>query len=128
IMWTHFGQLTMLGLIEFNPSKLIVTGGFFGARTDPPIIWMGMMIVLPVFISLVKVLHAWHCAGNSLQPFVVLLIFMFSTRTVHLWTAFDYPQVLLMVGFSSLITLFWAGATIATKTIVKSQSFEENAA
>ncbi|MEE2747180.1 MAG: alkaline phosphatase family protein, partial [Candidatus Thermoplasmatota archaeon] len=47
IMWTHFGQLTMLGLIEFNPSKLIVTGGFFGARTDPPIIWMGMMIVLP---------------------------------------------------------------------------------
>ena len=40
VIWTHFSLLTPLGLIEFNPSKIIVTGGFFGARTDPLIPWM----------------------------------------------------------------------------------------
>ena len=110
IVWIHFGQLTMLGLIEFNPSKWIVTGGFFGERVDPPIIWMAFMTITPVFISLMMVLHAWSKAGNSLQPLLVLLSFILATRASHLWIAFNHPQVLLMVGFSSLVALIWLSA------------------
>ena len=29
-IWLNFSLLTPLGLLEFNPSKVIVTGGFFG--------------------------------------------------------------------------------------------------
>jgi hypothetical protein len=124
VVWTHYGQLTMVGLIEFNPSKWIVTGGFFGERVDPPIIWMAAMTIAPVFVSLMMVLHSWNRAGHSLQPFFALLAYIVATRTSHLWIAFDYPQVLLMVGFSSMIALIWLMATLAASALRRSETSE----
>ena len=46
LMWTQFSLLTMVGLIEFNPTKVIVTGGFFGGRVAPDIYWMILMVKL----------------------------------------------------------------------------------
>ncbi|MBT4059792.1 MAG: hypothetical protein HOE69_05740 [Euryarchaeota archaeon] len=114
LVWIHYGQLTMVGLIEFNPSKWVVTGGFFGERVDPPVIWMALMTILPVFLSLMMILHSWNRAGNSLQPLFVLLAYIFVTRASHYWMAFEHPQVLLMVGFSSFITLIWLFALCMT--------------
>ena len=123
VVWIHFGQLTMVGLIEFNPSKWIVNGGFFGERVDPPIIWMAFITIAPVFASIMMVLHSWNRAGHSLQPFFVLLPYIIATRNSHLWIAFDYPQVLLMVGFSSMIALVWLLATLAANVF---KDFEDS--
>jgi len=107
MMWTYFSLLTMVGLIEFNPTKVIVTGGFFGARVDPPILWMTMMITLPLVASLVLVLRTWRNAGFSLQPAMVLVSFLFATNIVNLWLVIIRPQVLLIIGFSTVVFMAW---------------------
>lgn len=107
IVWSNFGQLTMIGLIEFNPSKYIVTGGFFGERIDPPIFWMALMTGLPIISGISLVLFSWKKAGHPLSPFSMLIAFMIVTKSSHLWIAFDRPQVLLMVAFSSFIIMIW---------------------
>jgi hypothetical protein len=107
IVWSNFGQLTMIGLIEFNPSKYIVTGGFFGERINPPIFWMALMTGLPIIAGISLVLSSWKKAGHSLSPFSMLIAFMIVTKSSHLWIAFDRPQVLLMVAFSSFIMMIW---------------------
>jgi hypothetical protein len=107
IVWSNFGQLTMIGLIELNPSKYIVTGGFFGERIDPPIIWMALMTGLPLLTGVSLVLFSWKKAGHSLSPFAMLIAFMIVTKLSHLWIAFDHPQVFLMVVFSSFIMMMW---------------------
>jgi hypothetical protein len=107
IVWSNFGQLTMIGLIEFNPSKYIVTGGFFGERIDPPIFWMALMTGLPIISGISLVLFSWKKAGHPLSPFSMLIAFMIVTKSSHLWLAFDRPQVLLMVAFSSFIMMIW---------------------
>lgn len=107
MVWNHFSLLTPMGLIEFNPSKLIVTGGFFGARTDPPILWMGLMIILPLMVSSTIIVNAWNKAGFDLTPALILTTFMFTTNVVNLWLSLLRPQVLLIVGFSTIVYLFW---------------------
>ena len=107
VIWTHFSLLTPLGLIEFNPSKLIVTGGFFGARTDPLIPWMGLMIALPLAVSCVIITNCWKKQGFNLTPALLMVSFMFTTNIINLWLSIMRPQVLLIVGFSTIVYLFW---------------------
>ena len=107
VIWTHFSLLTPLGLIEFNPSKIIVTGGFFGARTDPLIPWMGLMIALPLAVSCIIITNCWKKQGFELTPALLMVSFMFTTNIINLWLSIMRPQVLLIVGFSTIIYLFW---------------------
>ncbi len=107
VVWTHYSLLTPMGLIEFNPSKIIVTGGFFGARTNPPIIWMTAMVTLPLVVSCIMVVNSWSKAGFDLFPAIVLICYMFATNISNMWLVMYRPQVLLMIGFSSIVYLFW---------------------
>lgn len=107
IVWTHYSLLTPMGLIEFNPSKIIVTGGFFGARVDPPILWMVSMVTLPLAISCTMVVNTWSKSGFDLFPAIILLFYMFVTNISNMWLIMYRPQVLLMIGFSSVVYLFW---------------------
>jgi hypothetical protein len=115
LVWISFGQLTMVGLIEFNPTKWVVKSGFFGARVAPPVIWMVFISVVPVLSALVLVLHAWLSTGRSLSCFIVLLGFILVTNISHLWLSYSHPQVMLMVGFSSIVTLSWMSAYVAAR-------------
>ncbi len=107
LVWISFGQLTMVGLIEFNPTKWVLKGGFFGARAAPPVPWFVFITLVPVISALVLVLHAWLSTGRSLSCFAVLLGFILVTNMSHLWLSFSHPQVMLMVGFSSIVAIFW---------------------
>jgi hypothetical protein len=107
IVWTNYSLMTPTGLIEFNPTKIIVTGGFFGARTNPPILWMTFMVAVPLFISCTMVVNAWKKAGFSLFPSLLMISFMFTTNISNMWFTIIRPQVLLITGFSSIVFLFW---------------------
>jgi len=107
IVWTNYSLMTPTGLIEFNPTKIIVTGGFFGARTNPPILWMTFMVAAPLFISSTMVVNAWKKAGFSLFPSLLMISFMFTTNISNMWFTIIRPQVLLITGFSSIVFLFW---------------------
>ena len=113
IVWTNYSLMTPTGLIEFNPTKIIVTGGFFGARTNPPILWMAIMVAAPLFISCTMVVNAWKKAGFSLFPSLLMISFMFTTNMSNMWLTIIRPQVLLMAGFSSIVFLFWIGCLLA---------------
>ncbi len=107
IIWTHYSLLTPMGLIEFNPSKIIVTGGFFGARTDPPIIWMATMITIPLVISCTMTVNTWSKAGFDLFPAIFLTMFLVLANVSVMWMVLFRTQVLLMIGFSTVVYLFW---------------------
>jgi len=111
IVWTSFGQLTMLGILEFNPTKWVVKGGFFGARTDPPVFWMVFITILPIFSAVTLVLNSWISARRSLSYLLVLLSFIIATNLSHLWLSYSYPQVMLMIGFSTIVATSWLLAT-----------------
>ncbi len=107
IIWTNYSLLTPMGLIEFNPTKIMVSGGFFGARIDPPMYWMTLMVATPLFISCTMIVNAWSKAGFSLFPALLMLSFMFTTNMSNMWFTIFRPQVLIMTGFSSIVFLFW---------------------
>jgi hypothetical protein len=115
IVWISFGQLTMVGLLEFNPTKWVVKGGFFGARTAPPAFWMVLITVIPIFSAVVLVLHAWLSTARTLSYFFVLLSFIIVTNMSHLWLSYSHPQVMLMMGFGSIIIISWLGAYVAAQ-------------
>ena len=119
-IWTHYSLLTPMGLIEFNPSKIIVTGGFFGARTDPPIVWMAAMVSLPLVISCTMTVNAWSKSGFDLFPTIILSLYLIATNVSIMWMVLITPQVLLMIGFSSTVFIFWFVCLIFGQTTMTS--------
>ena len=109
IVWIFFAQLTMVGLLEFNPTKWVVKGGFFGARVDPPVFWMVFITILPILSAVTLVLHSWLSTSRSLSYLFVLLSFIIATNMSHLWLSYSYPEVMLMIGFSSIVIISWLG-------------------
>ena len=116
IIWTHYSLLTPMGLIEFNPSKIIVTGGFFGARTDPPIIWMVMMVSLPLALSCILAVNTWSKSGFDLFPSIILTLFMIASNVSIMWMVLFRTQVLLIIGFSTIVYIFWLMCLVLGQT------------
>jgi len=110
ILWSSFSQLTMLGLLEFNPTKWVVKSGLFGGGPDPPVYWIILMSILPIFSSLVLVLHSWLSTSRSLSPLFALIGFVIATKFSHLWLCYSFPQVMMMIGFSSIVVISWLAA------------------
>jgi len=100
-VWFHFSLLTPLGLLEYNPSKIIVTGGFFGARSDPSIVWMGLMIVGPPLLGLAHVYRAWSAYGPNDIVLLIMAFFMLSHAAVY-WTSTLYTEYFLMLSTALL--------------------------
>jgi len=97
LIWFHFSLLTPLGLLEYNPSKAIVTGGFFGARNDPPIVWMGLMIVGPLLMSLGYTYSSWTKHDENDSTLVLIGVFIVS-HSVMYWTAAMFTEYFVMLS------------------------------
>jgi hypothetical protein len=110
LVWTSFGQLTMLGLLEFNPTKWVVKSGLFGGGASPPVFWIILMSILPVFSSIILVLHSWLSTSRPSAPLFALIGFVIATKMSHLWLCYSYPQVMMMIGFSSIVIISWLAA------------------
>jgi hypothetical protein len=119
IVWINFGQLTMVGLVEFNPSKWIVSGGFIGARVAPPVGWMAFITIAPTIAAVSTVLNSWMRTGRPLMPLFLLLSYLLLVSMSHVWISFMRPQVLIMVAFSSIVALFWYLAAFISYTMSK---------
>ena len=104
-IWLNFSLLTPLGLLEFNPSKVIVTGGFFGARSDPAIAWMGMMILFPPLYALGFMLYR---VGAEVGVSDTLLMFSFFllSHAASYWSGLFYTEYFVML---TTALLFYAG-------------------
>jgi hypothetical protein len=110
LVWTSFGQLTMLGLLEFNPTKWVVKSGLFGGGASPPVFWIILMSILPIFSSIILVLHSWLSTSRPAAPLFALVGFVIATKMSHLWLCYSYPQVMMMIGFSSIVIISWLAA------------------
>jgi len=104
LAWYNFSLLTTLGLLEYNPSKIIVTGGFFGGRIDPSIAWMGFMIMGPPLFAVGLILH--RLAGLQSLPDILLLfsLILFSVASIY-WSSFLQIEYFVMLSTSSLFYL-----------------------
>ncbi len=96
--------MTTLSLREYNPSKIIVTGGFFGGRIDPSIAWMGFMIMGPPLFAVGLILH--RLAGLQSLPDILLLfsLILFSVASIY-WSSFLQIEYFVMLSTSSLFYL-----------------------
>ncbi|MDP7203316.1 MAG: hypothetical protein QGF72_04210, partial [Candidatus Poseidoniaceae archaeon] len=132
LVWFLFAQLTPFGLLEFNPSKMIVTGGFFGARTSPPIIWMTLMIGGPLLASIGLLHSRWLTEGLLADDSSLHLSLVLFSLSVMFWLSVIYPTVLQMIG-PALVVYFswlavWIGCEIYNRSILESttrESFQE---
>ena len=100
-IWLNFSLLTPLGLLEFNPSKVIVTGGFFGARSDPAIAWMGIMIIFPPLYALGFMLYR---IGSEIGMSDTLLVFSFFllSHAASYWSGLFYTEYFVMLTTASM--------------------------
>ena len=100
-IWYNLSLLTPLGLLEFNPSKVIVTGGFFGARSDPSIAWMGMMILFPPLYALGFMLYR---IGEEvgIEDTLSLISFFLLSHAAAYWSGLFYTEYFVMLTTASL--------------------------
>jgi len=101
LVWFHFSLLTPLGLLEYNPSKAIVTGGFFGARNHPPIVWMGLMIAGPLLMSLGYTYFSWTELDENDHTMLLVGMFILS-HSVMYWTAAAFTEYFVMLSTALL--------------------------
>ena len=104
LVWFHFSLLTPLGLLEFDPSKVIVTGGFFGARTDPTVLWMGAMIVGPPLMALGYTYGCWAQHAQGEDTLLVMALFLLS-HALSYWTALMFTEYFVMLSTAALFYL-----------------------
>ena len=126
IIWFNFAQLTTLGLLEFNPSKLIVTGGFFGARTAPPVLWMALMIAGPPMYCFALGLYRLRELGIDLDGIINLLCLILFSSWAILWLGVIRVEVFLMLGVSSGIYLIWFGLTILVNSAMSAEESDHH--
>ena len=125
IIWFNFAQLTTLGLLEFNPSKLIVTGGFFGARTAPPVLWMALMIAGPPMYCFSLGLYRLRELGIDLDGITNLLCLILFSSWAILWLGVLRVEVFLMLGVSSGIYLIWFGLTLLVNSAMSAEELDK---
>lgn len=132
MVWFLFAQLTPFGLLEFNPSKIIVSGGFYGARTSPPISWMVAMIGGPLFASIALLHSRWISEGLSINDSLFHLSIILFSLSVMFWLSAIYPSVLQMLGPTIVVYLtwfvVWIGCELYFRRIIESRtivSFQE---
>jgi hypothetical protein len=101
LVWFHFSLLTPLGLLEYNPSKAIVTGGFFGARNHPPIVWMALMIAGPLLMSLGYTYFSWTELDENDHTMLLVGMFILS-HSVMYWTAAAFTEYFVMLSTALL--------------------------
>lgn len=111
-VWFNFSLLTPLGILEFNPSKVIVTGGFFGSRTDPSIPWMGLMILGPPLFSLSVVFYRISSSVRLDTLLLFISILVLSHASAY-WTSSMFTEYFVMLSTASIfyITLLIVGCT-----------------
>ena len=100
-VWFNFSLLTPLGILEFNPSKVIVTGGFFGSRTDPSIPWMGLMILGPPLLSLGVLFYRISSNVRIDAVLLMISIYLLSHASAY-WTSSVFTEYFVMLSTASL--------------------------
>lgn len=121
MVWYHFSLLTPLGLLEYNPSKIIVTGGFFGARNDPTILWMGLMIGGPLLMGLGYTYASWTANDEDDGTLLLVGIFILS-HSVMYWTAALYTEYFMMLTTA----LLFYGAIVFVGILVEVRRWLSN--
>ena len=114
-----------MGLLEFNPSKLIVTGGFFGARTAPPVLWMALMIAGPPMYCFALGLYRLRELGIDLDGITNLLCLILFSSWAILWLGVLRVEVFLMLGVSSGIYLIWFGLTLLVNSAMSAEESDQ---
>lgn len=104
LVFYSFSLLTTMGILEFNPSKIIVTGGFFGARIDPPILWMALMIFGPLMYTVTLVLHRIRTFIRLDDLLLLLSIIIFSMSSMF-WTSLVSIEYFISLSTSGLVYL-----------------------
>ena len=118
-VWFIFAQLTPLGILEFNPSKVIVTGGFFGARTSPAAIWMGLMIGGPLLASIGLLHSRWGSEGLLTERSIFHLALILFSQSAMFWLCVIYPSVLQMLGPALVVYLGWIVVWVCCEKLSK---------
>jgi hypothetical protein len=81
LWWTLLGQVNGVqtcfeGICphprELDPGTIIVRGGYVGARENPNLYWMILMIASPILITSLMIMKNLQNSGVNLHPYIIL--------------------------------------------------------
>jgi len=124
LVFYSFSLLTTMGILEFNPSKIIVTGGFFGARIDPPILWMALMIFGPPMYAVMLVLHRIR-ANINLDDLLVLLSTIILSMSAMYWTSLVSIEYFISLSTSGMVYILVFILALVVHTMFHNEQTEQ---
>jgi len=112
LWWTMLGQVNGLeawGLPhprELDPGRLIVRGGYVGARDNPPTEWMTLLIFLPLLLSSTAIISRLKERGLSLQPYAIALSLQLIGCFATLAFSPPYPRLIFSLTWNIVFSSF----------------------
>lgn len=112
LWWTMLGQVNGLEAWalphprELDPGRLIVKGGYVGARDNPPTEWMALLISLPLLLSSTAIVSKLKQRNLSLRPYALALSLQLVGCFATLAFAPPFPRLVFSLTWNIVFSIF----------------------
>jgi len=112
LWWTMLGQVNGLEAWalphprELDPGRLIVKGGYVGARDNPPTVWMAILISLPLLLSSTAIVSKLRQRNLSLRPYALALSLQLVGCFATLAFAPPFPRLVFSLTWNIVFSIF----------------------
>ena len=112
LWWTMLGQVN--GLEEWalphprelDPGRIVVKGGYVGARDNPPTEWMSLLIALPLLLSSTAIVSKLRQRNLSLRPYALALSLQLVGCFATLAFAPPFPRLVFSLTWNIVFSIF----------------------
>jgi phosphatidylserine synthase len=112
LWWTMLGQVNGLEAWalphprELDPGRIIVKGGYVGARDNPPTEWMTLLIALPLLLSSTAIVSKLRQRNLSLRPYALALSLQLVGCFATLAFAPPFPRLVFSLTWNIVFSIF----------------------
>jgi len=112
LWWTMLGQVNGLEAWalphprELDPGRIVVKGGYVGARDNPPTEWMSLLIALPLLLSSTAIVSKLRQRNLSLRPYALALSLQLVGCFATLAFAPPFPRLVFSLTWNIVFSIF----------------------
>ena len=123
LWWTMLGQVNGLEAWalphprELDPGRIVVKGGYVGARNNPPTEWMSLLIALPLLLSSTAIVSKLKQRNLSLKPYALALSLQLVGCFATLAFAPPYPRLVFSLTWNIVFSIFQILAVLLTLSL-----------
>ena len=124
LWWTMLGQVNGLEAWalphprELDPGRIVVKGGYVGARDNPPTEWMSLLIALPLLLSSTAIVSKLRQRNLSLRPYALALSLQLVGCFATLAFAPPFPRLVFSLTWNIVFSIFQILAVLLSLSLV----------